>query len=207
MRRLIVMAGVAAFVAVGSLVYAQEPAGPGRIEITGFPTGGMFFTDSSSKEEPYFSTYALGASFTYNFNRTFSLEGEFGNAVGLHQELTFSDRVLTDQRSPSMYSYTGNVVFNPVGNNHAWVPYATAGLGGITMHDHKDTAALGVTENTTYLAGNVGGGLKWFARRYFGLRADYRLVGVNDKSTAPEFFGHREMRYAHRVYGGLILTY
>jgi hypothetical protein len=106
-----------------------------------------------------------------------------------------------------MYSYTGNVVFNPIGNTRAWVPYTTAGLGGITMHDHKDTGVLGVTENTTYLAGNVGGGLKWFARRYFGVRGDYRLVGVNDKSTAPDFFGRREIRYAHRVYGGLILTY
>jgi hypothetical protein len=121
--------------------------------------------------------------------------------------MTFQDRVLSDQRSPCLYAYTGNVVVNPIGNDRLIVPYATAGLGGITLLDNKDTGSIGVTDKTTYFAGNVGGGVKWFAHRYFGLRGDYRLVMVNDKATAPEFFGQREVRYGHRVYGGLLFTY
>jgi hypothetical protein len=39
------------------------------------------------------------------------------------------------------------------------------------------------------------------------LRGDYRLLTVNDRSTAPEFFGRREVRYGHRIYGGLMFTY
>jgi hypothetical protein len=121
--------------------------------------------------------------------------------------VTFADRELSDQRSPSMYTYSGNVVVNPWGNDRAFVPYTTAGLGGITLADNNETGVLGVAGNTSYLAGNVGGGLKWFAHRYFGVRGDYRVVLVNDKSTAPEFFGKREVRYGHRVYAGLLFTY
>ena len=207
MRRWVVTIGVAAFVAIGSLAYAQERPGAGRVEFTGFPVGAMFFSSASDKQEPFFGTYALGASFTYNLNKKFGVEGEFGSALGVHQDLTFADRVLTDQRSPSMYAYTGNFVFNPVGNDRAVVPYTTAGLGGITLVDNKDSNVLGVTENTSYFAGNVGGGVKWFAHRYFGVRGDYRLIIVNDKATAPEFFGRNEVRYGHRVFAGLILTY
>jgi hypothetical protein len=51
--------------------------------------------------------------------------------------------------------------------------------------------ALGVTNYETYLTGNVGGGLKWFSTRHFGLRGDYRLFMVKNKDTAPRFFGTR----------------
>jgi hypothetical protein len=207
MRRFVITLTAAVLFAIATAAYAQERAGAGRVEVAGFPVGGMFFTGSSDQQEPAFGAYALGASLTYNLNRMVGLEGEFGNAVGVHQNITFQDRVLSDQRSPSVYAYTGNVVVNPIGNDRLVVPYATAGLGGMTLVDHKDTTAIGVTDKTTYFASNVGGGVKWFAHRYLGVRGDYRLVIVNDKSTAPEFFGHREIRYGHRVYGGLIFTY
>ena len=207
MRRFVVMLTAAAIVVVATAALAQERAGAGRYEIAGFPVGGMFFTGTSDQQEPDFATYALGASFTYNLNRRIGFEGEFGNAVGVHQTMTFRDATFADQRSPSLYAYTGNVVVSPAGNNRIVVPYATAGLGGISLLDNKDTATIGVTERTTYLSGYVGGGMKWFAHRYFGIRGDYRLVMVNDKSTAPEFFGQREVRYGHRIYGGLIFTY
>jgi hypothetical protein len=63
-----------------------------------------------------------------------------------------------------------------------------------------------VTNSENYLTGNVGGGLKWFAGNHWGARADYRLMVVNDKTAAPEFFGHNGLRYGHRIYGGLLFT-
>jgi hypothetical protein len=207
MRRFFTTVAVIAIVTVGTVADAQERMGAGRIEVAGFPTGGMFFTGLSNDQEPKFENYALGAAFTYNLNRYFGLEGEFGNAVGVHQKITFRDNVLTNQRSPSLWAYTGNVVVNPMGNDRIIVPYATGGLGGMTLREKDDIHTLGVIHNTTYLAGNVGGGVKWFAHRYFGLRGDYRLVMVNDRSTAPEFFGRHEVRYGHRIYGGLLFTY
>jgi hypothetical protein len=207
MRRLFTTVAVVAMIAAGTVADGQERVGPGRIEVAGFPTGGMFFTGLSNAQEPKFENYALGAAFTYNLNTHFGLEGEFGNAVGLHQTITFGENVLTNQRSPSLWAYTGNVIVNPIGNNRIVVPYATGGLGGMTLREKGDIRNLGVIDNTTYFAGNVGGGVTWFAHRYFGLRGDYRLVMVNDRATAPEFFGRHDVRYGHRIYGGLLFTY
>jgi hypothetical protein len=209
MRSRIVTMAAIALLAIGTAAYGQErtDVGAGRFEVAAFPGGGLFFTGSSNQQEPAFGTYALGASLTVHVNRFIGFEGEFGNAVGTHQSMTFQGRTLRDQRAPCLYAYTGNVVLHPIGNNRRVAPYAAGGLGGITLLDNTDTSTIGVTGKTNYLAGNVGGGVKWFAHRYVGLRGDYRLVMVNDRSTAPEFFGRREVRYGHRIYGGLIFNY
>jgi hypothetical protein len=64
----------------------------------------------------------------------------------------------------------------------------------------------GITSDETFLSGNVGGGLKWYApNRRWGLRADYRVAVTQSKDDAPEFFG-RDARYVHRVYAGVIIN-
>ena len=81
------------------------------------------------------------------------------------------------------------------------MPYVTGGVGGLSL---LETAGLGINQTETFLTGNVGGGLKWYAGRW-GLRADYRFVGVQSKDDAPEFFG-QDTRYGHRVYAGVIVN-
>ena len=74
-----------------------------------------------------------------------------------------------------------------------------------------DRAALFIPETRTYLAGNVGGGVKWYGTRW-GIRADYRFLIVRSEEFVPApnvrlrppFFG-RETRYGHRIFGGVIL--
>jgi hypothetical protein len=102
----------------------------------------------------------------------------------------------------------GNAIINPIGNDRSVVPYAAAGLGGLTLLDVKGEQApvTGLTQNETYLTGNVGGGVKWFASRHVGLRGDYRFFAVKSKNTAPSFFGVED-RWGHRLYGGLLVTY
>jgi hypothetical protein len=72
----------------------------------------------------------------------------------------------------------------------------------------KDESALlpthGITIARPHDAGNVGGGVKWYAGRW-GLRGDYRFLGVQSKDDAPPFFG-QETRYGHRVYGAVIIN-
>jgi hypothetical protein len=70
----------------------------------------------------------------------------------------------------------------------------------------SDTAAIGVTKNVNYLTGNIGGGLKWFAARHWGVRGDYRLLVVRDTTKAPAFFSRDELRYGHRIHSGLLFT-
>jgi hypothetical protein len=190
-----------------SVAYAQEGAGAGRIEVSAFPGGGVFFGSSSNEAEADFGNYTVGAAFTWNFNRWVGIEGEVGNAIGVKQTLTFNGTTLARQHSPCFFGYNANAVVNPFGNDRALVPYATGGLGGLRMLDTEEVVNLGVTAPTNYLTGNVGGGLKWFASRHWGARGDYRLMIVNDNADAPAFFGRDGMRYGHRVYGGLVFTY
>jgi hypothetical protein len=200
------MVAMAAIVS-SSMAYAQEGAGAGRMEISAFPGGGVFFGSSSSESEPNFGNYTVGGAFTWNVNRWVGMEGEVGSAVGVRQTLTFKGETLTRQHSPCLFGYSANAVVSPFGNDRALVPYATGGLGGLRMLKTDEVASLDVTAPTNYLTGNVGGGLKWFASRHWGARADYRLMIVNNNTNAPEFFGREEVRYGHRVYGGLLFTY
>jgi len=83
------------------------------------------------------------------------------------------------------------------------VPYVTGGVGGLTMFQQ---ASLGVTDTETFLTGNVGGGLKWYAPNgRWGLRGDYRFIGVRANDNAPAFFG-QETRYGHSVYGAVVIN-
>jgi hypothetical protein len=146
--------------------YAQEAGyGAGRVEIGAFPGGGIVFTESSKGNEPAFGNYALGASLTVNLNRWIGLEGEGGGTIGIHQSFNFNQTTFTNQRTPSMWAYSGNVVFNPGGSDRAMVPYASGGIGGLTLCPCGSVDNLGVTTYETYLTGNVGGGLKWFSSR------------------------------------------
>lgn len=204
-RKVLAMLAVVMFAAAGA--YAQERVGgAGRVEIGAFPGGGMFFTKTSNGNEPAFGNYALGGSFTVNINRFVGLEGEGGGTLGVHQAFTFNGTEYKNQRTPSMWMYQGNVVVNPAGSDHALVPYATGGLGGLTLSRHRGAPDLGISAYQNYLTGNVGGGLKYFVSPHVGFRGDYRLFIVENNDTAPAFFG-TDRRYGHRVQGGLVFTY
>jgi hypothetical protein len=206
-RILVTVLAAACFVAAPAL--AQESGlGAGRIEVTAIPAGGMLFMESGKQNEPDFKGYFLGGAFDVNVNRWVGFELEVGGTISAKQNLTFNRVRMTNQKPPATLTYTGNIVVNPIGSDRPWVPYATAGIGGLTTYNKTATADvnLGVTKNESYLTGNFGGGVKWFATRHAGLRIDYRFIGVQQQDLAPAFFG-REDRMAHRLYGALLLTY
>jgi hypothetical protein len=196
---------IAVFLVVAGVVgtshaYAQEISpSAGRVEISFIPAGGMYFTEESDSQQPSFGAYDIGAAFALNFNRYVGVEGEVSGALGLTQDLDFGSRTL-NQKTPHMLNYTGNVVLSAP-NRSSVVPYVTAGVGGLSLFEKE---SLGIGDTETFLTGNVGGGVKWYAG-IWGLRADYRFVGVQSKDDAPAFFG-RETRYGHRVYGAVLLN-
>jgi opacity protein-like surface antigen len=197
---------VVAVFAAGA-AYAQEAGiGGGRVEISAFPGGGFTFIESDNGDEPDFTNFAVGGSLTANLNRWVGLEGEIGWAPGVHQRVSFDAQTFDDQHTPCMFGYNASVVVSPFGNNRGLVPYVSGGMGGLMLLDIKEVANLGITDRTTFVTATAGGGLKWFASRHWGVRADYRLFMVKQNDTAPAFFG-QENRYGHRVYGGLVLTY
>jgi opacity protein-like surface antigen len=180
--------------------YAQETTpGPGTLEVTVVPGGGTFFT--SGNRGPSFGSYDLGAGLTYNINRIVGIEGEVGGTLGVSQDLQFGG-LTSNQKSPNLLNYTANVVV-AAPTHTSVVPYATAGIGGLTLFDRP---ALGIIGDETFLTGNVGGGLKWYASNgRWGLRGDYRFLAVRSNDDAPAFFG-QETRYGHRVYGAVIIN-
>lgn len=183
-----------------SRVSAQETTpGPGRAEVGIIPAGGVFFTENTDRQEPSFGNYDLGASVAVNFNRYIGVEGEVSGALGVSQGLAFAGST-ADRKTPHILNYSGNVVVSAA-NRSSVVPYVTAGIGGLSLFER---ASLGIADTESFLTGNVGAGIKWYAGRW-GLRGDYRFVGVQSKEDAPAFFG-REDRFGHRVYGAVLLN-
>lgn len=195
---------VALFIAATALLaapaVAQEKIGPGTIEFTLIPAGGLFFV-SSDTESP-FTSYEIGGALAIDLNRYVGFEGEVGMALGVwHQSLSVSG-VQMDEAPPNILDYSVNMTFAPLGGTRRATPYAAGGVGSMLMYEHDD---LGVATSKAFLTGNIGGGLKWYTRGRWGLRADYRFVMLQSSGKAPAFFG-REGRFAHRVYGAVVLN-
>ena len=183
-----------------SRAHAQEASsGPGRLEVSIIPAGGVFFTERAETGEPSFGNYDLGGAVAVNFNRYVGVEGEVSGALGISQDFQFGG-IAANQKTPNILNYSGNVVVSAA-NRSSVVPYVTGGIGGLSLFEK---AALGINDTQTFLTGNVGAGVKWYAGRW-GLRGDYRFIGVQSKDDAPTFFG-RDTRYGHRVYGAVVLN-
>ena len=202
MKRWIAVLAVAVAGFVGSSrASAQEVApGPGRVEVSIIPAGGVFFTERTETNEPSFGNYDLGGAVAVNFNRFVGVEGEVSGALGIAQDLQFGG-LTSNLRTPNILNYSGNVVVSAA-NRSSVVPYVTGGIGGLSLFEKT---GLGINDTETFLTGNVGGGVKWYAGRW-GLRGDYRFVGVQSKDDASPFFG-RDTRYGHRVYGAVLLNF
>ena len=198
-RSIAILLTIAALAAATPALAQEIGPGPGSVVITVIPAGGTFFTEGKNSSGPSFGNYDLGGSVTFNVNRYVGFEGEVSGALGVSQNLTFAG-VTADRTTPHLLNYSGNVVVAAPAKNGI-VPYVTGGIGGLSLFEK---AGLGITGTETFLTGNVGGGIAWYAGRW-GLRGDYRFISVRSKDDAPEFFG-RETRYGHRVYAGLVLN-
>jgi opacity protein-like surface antigen len=184
---------------VGSAHAQEANPGPGLVEVTYMPVSAAFFT--SKGDSPSFGNYGFGTAVAFNINRVVGIEGEIGSVIATTSDLQFGD-LDSHTKAPNMLSYTANVVVALL-TGHAVIPYATGGGGGVTMFERPE---VGVFNDETFFSGNVGGGVKWYAKNNrWGLRGDYRFAVTQSKDDAPAFFG-RDTRYAHRVYGAVIIN-
>src|ERR1044071_2874026 len=98
MRARVIAILVAATSVVGaSQAYAQESnaAGPGPVVVTIIPGGATFFTEGKDTNGPSFGNYGLGGAVAVNFNRFIGVEGEVAGALGVTQDLDFSNATST----------------------------------------------------------------------------------------------------------------
>jgi hypothetical protein len=200
MTRWIAVLLTALSIAGADRAYAQEASpGPATVEVTVIPGGGTFYT--SGDKGPSFGNYNLGAALVYNINEIFGIEGEVAGTLGVAQNLQFGG-LTSHQKGPNQLNFAGNVVVSAP-TRTSIVPYVAAGIGGLTMFQR---ASLGVNSTETFLTGDVGGGLKWYAPNgRWGLRGDYRFIAVRANDDAPAFFA-QETRYGHRVSGAFIIN-
>ncbi len=199
-RKLAVIFTMVALVGGGRASAQDINPGPGTVEVTVIPGGSMYFTDHNNGTP--FTNYNLGAALTYNVNRIVGFEGEVGGSLGVSQTLSIAGLTTTGTRTPNILSYTGNVVVS-IPSGSSVVPYAAAGIGGLSMFQRPE---LNVTTTDTYLTSNVGGGVKWYAPNgRWGLRGDYRFVDTRSNTTSSTFFGSSD-RFGHRIYGAVVIN-
>lgn len=194
-----------ALLAVPRVGAGQEVPGAERIEIiSAIFGGGMMFVPSANATADWSRNYVLSAAVTTNVNRWIGFEGDFGVALGrrgAHQLYG----VTSNQRTPNVLLYSGNIIYNPFASDRRIVPYVSGGLGGLTAFAAEEPSDYGLPTSRSYLTGSVGGGVRWFPIRHSGIRADYRFIGINNDAAPPG--GRRIVRSAHRLYGALVLTF
>jgi hypothetical protein len=202
-RNMSVLITAAAIIGCGS-ARAQDAgsgaeAGPGLVEVTVIPAGAAFV--SSKNGSPSFGNYGFGTAVTYNINSLIGVEGEFGALIATNSDLQFGD-LNHHTKAPNMLNYNVNAIVTAARFGAARV-YGAGGIGGLTMFERD---GVGVTGDTNFLVGNVGGGVKWYASNSrWGLRGDYRFLVTRSSDSAPSFFG-QDSRYAHKLYAGVILN-
>lgn len=207
MKRIHLISAMLSLLATANYVSAQNSAAPPPvIEVTIIPGGVSYFTNATDTGEPSFTNYDTGAAVTVNLNRMIAIEGEVTGSLGRSQRLTFAT-FTQEAKTPNLLHYSGNVILSAPVESRV-VPFFTAGIGALTVLDPGEF----VQRNDTFIAGNVGGGIKWRSGRW-GLRADYRFLAVSGRETQfapnerprPDFFG-KEARFAHRLFGGIVLA-
>ena len=125
--------------------------------MTYIPAGVGYFTAKGNS--PSFGNYGLGTAGSYHVNRFIGIEGESVAMISTTSSLQCGD-VSFNIKAPNVLAYTGNVLYSPW-TGHSVAPYAAGGIGGLTMFERP---LVGVNNGQTFLVGNVGGGVKWYAR-------------------------------------------
>ncbi len=91
-RAIALFLGVFATVGAGRAFAQEASPGPGTVEVTIIPGGGMFFT--SKNGAPSFGDYTLGGAVTYNISRVIGLEGQVSGSIGIsNRSLRLAGRV------------------------------------------------------------------------------------------------------------------
>jgi hypothetical protein len=199
-----------------SIASAQDATiGAGKVEIGGFPGGGTFFVGGDDNKEVNFNVYTAGGGLTYYVNEMVAVEGEFTGSVGWAQDVFFNNTKIIHNQMPTVWSYSGNVVFFPGGTTGKQMPfYVTGGIGSVLLSPRVPTKVFGYDVDSvgtqSFIAENIGGGIKLFRGAdapNWGFRVDYRYLIVNENNDAPQFFAQSKGRGGHRIYVGMLYTW
>jgi hypothetical protein len=190
---------------------AQEgEPGAGKLEIGGFPGGGLWLGGGNKSTEVNFNTYAFGGDATWYVNPKAAIEAEGSFGLGISQNVDYQNRIVYRTQMPHTLQTGGNLVIFPAGSARRVAGYVTGGAGTLTLFSRTAASRVfGLTHSESFMTTNLGGGAKIFRRgdaRNWGFRFDYRFVMVNSKSDAVAFFAQSKRRMGHRFYIGMLYT-
>jgi opacity protein-like surface antigen len=169
---------------------------PSRFQVSLYPSSRVIATRGDSDAQPTFKSYTPGGSLTVAFTPYFAVEGDVSASRGNVQALGPLGRM----RSPALFAATANAVVTLAPHRRVQ-PYLTVGVGAIQLFKR---AELGMTHGETLESANAGGGVKVMFRGW-GVRVDYRYVGMDSTSEQRSTFFGPTTRHAHRVAVGLII--
>jgi hypothetical protein len=202
---------VAILVAGSAVASAQDQApGAGRLEVGGFPGGGLWLAGGDDKTEVNFNNYDFGGDATWYVNPKAAIEAEAFFGLGLSQNVNYQNKIVYRVQMPHTLGTSGNIMIFPGGSARRVAGYVTGGAGMLTLFSRTAAARLfGLTQNESFVTTNVGGGVKLFRRgdyRNWGFRIDYRVLMVNKKSDTVALFAQSKRRTGHRFYIGMLYT-
>jgi hypothetical protein len=201
-----------ALMASGTVVSAQETGdfGAGKLEVGGFPGGGLWFVGGDNDTEVDFNNYDFGGGATWYFSPVVAIEAEAAFGLGISQNVNYRNREVHRIQMPHTLSTGGNIVIFPAGSARRVSSYVTGGVGTLTLYSRTAAALVfGLTEHERFFTTNVGGGVKIFRRgdaANWGFRIDYRILLVNDNNDAAALFAQSRGRTGHRFYIGMLHT-
>ncbi len=186
---------------------AQElGAGAGTLELGGFPGGGLILVGGDDNTEVNFNNWSYGGGVSWYVNPKVAIEAEVAYGLGLAQGVNYKNKEVFHVQVPNTLDVSGNLAFFPGGTERQVAGYVTGGAGMLTLISRNSTKQFGLTEAESFVAANLGGGVKIFRSgdaRNWGYRIDYRLVMVTSKDGAVPFFAQSKSRIGHRIYIGL----
>lgn len=170
---------IAAALSVPPTVDAQSVVEPRSITVT------PFLSTSFGTSQDLGSSLGIGAAIGYDMTTRLGFEAEFARVFDVAGD--------TDNLDYSLTNISGNVLYHfPL---RRVTPYAVFGIGWERANVEFDDVVPvdnDVSESTTEVAWNIGGGAKMEINDRFLARADLRRFQAND--LAPDHW---------RLYGGL----
>jgi hypothetical protein len=189
---------------------AQEVPGAGKVELGGWPGGGIFLTGGDDQLEVNFNNWAYGGGATFYVSPMVGVEVEASYGLGLAQGVNYKGKEVFHVQVPNTLQTSGNLVLFPGGSRKQLAPYVTGGVGMLTLISRNSTKQFGITSAESHMATNVGGGVKIFRggdAKNWGFRVDYRFILINKSSDAAQFFAQSKSRRGQRVYIGMLYTW
>ena len=135
---------------------AQEGPGAGKMEVGGFPGGGLWLVSGNDNTEVNFNNYGNGFGTSFYVNPRVAIEVEAAYGLGLAQGVNYHNKEVFHVQVPNTLGISGNVVIFPGGSARQVAGCVTGGAGMFTLFSRNSTKQFGITSAESFASFNVG---------------------------------------------------